>query len=1105
MAYGTIIQFQYKDIHDVNTVVRIKQLDYSGAVTYRNYMSAGAKFTWGDSSNTIPVIYGSQCTLYVESENDYEFSYLFSSNARKHLVEVEKSGQLFWIGFIEPDSWSEPLVAVPYSVEFTAYDGLGMLDNIDFVDDNGDAYTGRMTMLALIQQLLNNTGVRLNLNTATDLKEEQQEVGTDYFEVHSVNLEAFEGMTCFEVLEQVLQGHRILQRNGEWWITSYTLIPVGGDVTYRSYENGSAVSSGNIIQSIEDESSWWSEGETDMNMLPAVRNITIEQDYGYQSNVIKNGDFSQLDGSGNLKYWDVSDGFGYAIKPLDSDGNVYLFIPMQLSAPIFDGVWKSIDFLNAGNGSLKLSFKYGIVSNSADLNTTFSLYIWFAAEDGSYYSLVNSDDEWVWTPGSLPTILPSTIGVYTLAEIGENLRSFSETIPPIPNNGVLKIGLDSPNSPDIIGAAYADFSLELLLDEEDSYSGSKSFTVINNQNNNNVPDDISLVIGVIPQIVNNDVIYKGGILRADGSPSSGFASGSSAFYSWAELIGRINSSIQRSPRRAYEGTFADIIPRMNLVISDANNSNLRLLETGISFDDFNQTIEGQYVEVLSLSLVTGQESDYVINGSSSTGSSSGAGASGGSSGSMSIANWDTLNNRPAWTDYFEVVNPGTASEYIRAKTSFAADGEVTAFGIEGYTPGTIWDNLPVASPSALGGVKVGDGLSIDANGVLSANVTGGVSSWIELTDKPDWLSYTTLSEFQTGHAHAFASLTSKPTTLSGYGITDGVLTTDSRLSDSRPASDVYSWAKASSKPSYTYSEVGAAAASHTHTFASLTSKPTTLSGYGITDGVLTTDSRLSDSRPASDVYSWAKASSKPSYTYSEVGAAAASHTHTFASLTSKPTTLSGYGITDGVLITDSRLSDSRPASDVYSWAKASSKPSYTYSEVGAAAASHTHTFASLTSKPTTLSGYGITDGVLTTDSRLSDSRPASDVYSWAKASSKPSYTYSEVGAAAASHTHTFASLTSKPTTLSGYGITNALPLSGGTLTGTLTGTIGAFSGALKTNSLFELRNASGTKKWTFELSGDDLVFKNAAGTSVGKLDQSGNFAVIAEVTAYATL
>lgn len=49
------------------------------------------------------------------------------------------------------------------------------------------------------------------------------------------------------------------------------------------------------------------------------------------------------------------------------------------------------------------------------------------------------------------------------------------------------------------------------------------------------------------------------------------------------------------------------------------------------------------------------------------------------------------------------------------------------------------------------------------------------------------------------HAHTFASLTSKPTTLAGYGITD------------------------------------AAASGHTHAFSSLTGLPTTLAGYGITD------------------------------------------------------------------------------------------------------------------------------------------------------------------------------------------------------------------------------------------------------------------------------
>ena len=70
-------------------------------------------------------------------------------------------------------------------------------------------------------------------------------------------------------------------------------------------------------------------------------------------------------------------------------------------------------------------------------------------------------------------------------------------------------------------------------------------------------------------------------------------------------------------------------------------------------------------------------------------------------------------------------------------------------------------------------------------------------------------------------------------------------TSDVRLSNARPASDVYSWAKEASKPAYSVGE--------------------------ISNAVSTYDGRLSDARVASDVYSWAKQVSKPSYGYSEVG------------------------------------------------------------------------------------------------------------------------------------------------------------------------------------------------------------------------------------------
>lgn len=72
---------------------------------------------------------------------------------------------------------------------------------------------------------------------------------------------------------------------------------------------------------------------------------------------------------------------------------------------------------------------------------------------------------------------------------------------------------------------------------------------------------------------------------------------------------------------------------------------------------------------------------------------------------------------------------------------------------------------------------------------------------------------------------------------------------------------------------------------------------------------------------------------------------------------------------------------SLPASDVQAWAKATSKPSYNWSEIGSKPstfppASHKHGKADITDFPSSL--------------------PASDVKAWAKAANKPSYSWSEI-------------------------------------------------------------------------------------------------------------
>lgn len=60
-----------------------------------------------------------------------------------------------------------------------------------------------------------------------------------------------------------------------------------------------------------------------------------------------------------------------------------------------------------------------------------------------------------------------------------------------------------------------------------------------------------------------------------------------------------------------------------------------------------------------------------------------------------------------------------------------------------------------------------------------------------------------------------------------------------------------------------------------------------------TEVVYGTDTRLTDSRPASDVSAWAKTPTKPTYTNTEVGAAATVHTHAISDTTGLRTSLDG--------------------------------------------------------------------------------------------------------------------------------------------------------------------------------------------------------------------
>ncbi len=111
--------------------------------------------------------------------------------------------------------------------------------------------------------------------------------------------------------------------------------------------------------------------------------------------------------------------------------------------------------------------------------------------------------------------------------------------------------------------------------------------------------------------------------------------------------------------------------------------------------------------------------------------------------------------------------------------------------------------------------------------------------WSAITEKPDTYP-------ATPHGHPWSAISDKPT----------IYPTNWASVENKPSIYSTNWDNVADKPS-TFPP-----STHNHTKAQITDFPTSM--------------------PASDVYAWAKAATKPSYTHTEVGAAASSHSHSYA-------------------------------------------------------------------------------------------------------------------------------------------------------------------------------------------------------------------------------
>ena len=214
---------------------------------------------------------------------------------------------------------------------------------------------------------------------------------------------------------------------------------------------------------------------------------------------------------------------------------------------------------------------------------------------------------------------------------------------------------------------------------------------------------------------------------------------------------------------------------------------------------------------------------------------------------------DYLNNLKTWWRF------NTESQKLWTPYDVYSEGEVSAYGAGGEgtpTDGVLYmkDLLDVQFAMT---IPTNDTIKFNGTKWVNVPFPTGVSSWNDLTDKP--LTFT-----PTAHNHSANEI------ISGI-LTIGRIPTGTTETTVALGNHVHSWNAITNKPSVFTPDT------HDHYVADILNFPASL--------------------PASDVSAWAKAATKPSYNFSEIG--------------SKPTNLSGYGITDALGINSNAVSASK--------------------------------------------------------------------------------------------------------------------------------------------------------------------------------------------------
>lgn len=998
--------FAHKEITALRTKhvyrLEIYKKDFSGtAMELEEFSGSPFSITLeGEGDEIYRPIIKSYLSINIIDKDQFDYTQFFTSDAFGFRVFLLRNGVRLWSGYITPDSFGQDL-QYRSTINLVARDNIGYLSEIDYDWFDYDF----VSIEQLLTKAFDKIQAQFSLDNRVNIFSGNKPITDAY--IQTVGLK---DKTWFEVLEEVLSGCGLQLR---YINDNYTLHDIANEV-----ELG-----GNYTPTFIDRSQR-------VDFSPAWREEQLEQDYlkidnffnkmpnkdKYEFIKLNNKDFSR---PGERLYtiqgWNQSEANAsngilfnnpdelYYNTSFNQDTGTYIFdkipntsmlinsdnkteypnssistsfickkssTPLHINIDAFNELFEVEYYEGIGH---VISRHYGFNYNTYHLN--FYCNIFLKKEDGS--TLICKNNTWEPYDSSnqdyrIELNLPETPDPLTAESFQEDKTQLDIVVKSIPENGDLIFTIYRWGT-SYTGTLLGSFAMRIdnikmyFKDEKEDISGQESKITINESNN--VKQSFDFKYGQIPDNSGGYLAFAGGLHDNDDYHTPLTDWYRSAFpgnkYNLLELVGRGLAHHGKKARKIMTGTILfDGQDFSKILVID----NEKYIINGGTYDVTKETLTGEFIEVEPYST-----DDYVITGGAVSGGSSNISTGGnrdtllwtdnaantkrvnelGMATSDDLAGSNLLIDNPEWSEakrisadmlddkfYWDKSLDTTEDKsdkdswIIRTKHSIVSDKGISAYGLGSTSGGSAsgslgelvnvgqWaDEVPtadrvmvqLAGATHWSAKPLADLVGLDT-AALAQYLTA--NSYLKASDISSYLTWANLSGKPTVYPTSWELVTGRPTKLSD--LTDDVVagnylpkpTWDAVFEvvtvDGTPALKV-KYDILGLKGITAYAD-GSLSGGFSGALVDLVDVAVTNLASG---DILKYNGTHFVNVPVSSIAgasSWDQITGKPEY-----------YPTRWADVSGAPTSL--------------------PASDVYPWAKAASKPTYTAAEVGALALS----------------------------------------------------------------------------------------------------------------------------------------------------------------------